>query len=344
MGQFQRPFGRKQRSPQGIPTQAPVPLDPRIPSIAQLPDEAVLLILNFVDNVTLLPVPWTLLQRIPSHTRLHTTIFAPEHDHEDQEQVWTCLTRLHGNRNLFSLSIHIVFQDEHRCRVRIQALKRVLLSCPRLARIPNLYVGPVHNMICGLGDGPLLGAVYCGLGFCRGEIPPALEELGVRSYFCYPWGQEQTFAFGPDSIYTLEITPRLTSLKEVSFEREYWNPEDQAIFLEAIPVTLETLNAPSWDCVSNKSGPIAHHGATLRNLAIHPVLNMKNTGKGYVTVTCPDFSAEMNAAMKRMSKEKRTPKLLATTSLELSLEIAVDGPLSESECWGWTKLEEERKI
>lgn len=145
-------------------------------------------------------------------------------------------------------------------------------SCPRLARIPKIYVGPPLTPPHGRGDGPHLGTPYCGLGFSNGEKPPALEELGAEPFFCYPWGREYTSDLGlrTNTIYcigysekgteeqywartfdwtplrrlndipvglALEVAPKLGNLKEVQFTAEYW---DNATFLEILPTTLES--------------------------------------------------------------------------------------------------------
>jgi hypothetical protein len=143
------------------------------------------------------PIPRALLNHVPTQTRLHTSVAAM---HEPHERVHAFLAQLVDNHNLFSLSVHIAFLDEHACRATMSILKQVLLSCPHLARIPMLYVGPPVTHIHGVLDGPGWGAPYCGLGLSGGERPPALEEFGLADY---PWGREPTAALAAGGIYCI---------------------------------------------------------------------------------------------------------------------------------------------
>jgi len=243
------------------------------------------------------PIPRALLNHVPTQTRLHTSVAAMNEPHE---RVHAFLAQLVNNHNLFSLSVHIAFLDEDTCRATMSTLKQVLLSCPRLARIPMLYVGPPVCRVHGVVDGPAPGAPYCGLGLSGGERPPALEELGLSDY---PWGREPTVALlAISSIYctgypekgneiqywvetfdwsrlrrlncipsnlALEIAPKLTALKEIILGDLYWDKTELTAFLEQIPTALELLSIPSWSYIGGKHGAISQHGATLRKLAIH---------------------------------------------------------------------------
>lgn len=243
------------------------------------------------------PIPRALLNHVPTHTRLHTSVAALEEPHD---QVRAFLAQLVDNQNLFSLSVRVAFKDEHVCRPTMRALKQVLLSCPRLARIPLLYVGPPIHPPCGIASWPESGAPYCGLGLSGGERPPALEELGVADY---PWGREPTVAllnahamyctgypekgnelqywaenfdwsrlrrlYDIPSYLALGIAPKLTALKEVVFDQRFDRRWDRTAFLEQIPTALELLTIPSWSDVSKKLGPITRHGVALRKLTIH---------------------------------------------------------------------------
>jgi hypothetical protein len=244
------------------------------------------------------PIPRALLNHVPMQTRLYTSVAAM---HEPHERVHAFLAQLVDNHNLFSLSAHIAFLDEHVCRATMSTLKQVLLSCPRLARIPMLYVGPPVTRIHGVVDGPDLGAPYCGLGLSGGERPPALEELGLTYY---PWGREPTAALlairsvyctgypekGNEVQYWVErfdwsrlrrlnsipsklalgIAPKLRALKEIIFDETidtYYI--ELTAFLEQIPTALELLTIPSWSYIGNKHGAVTQHGAALRKLTIH---------------------------------------------------------------------------
>jgi hypothetical protein len=242
------------------------------------------------------PIPRATLNHMPTQTRLHTSVAAMDEPHE---RVHAFLAQLVDNHNLFSLSVHIAFFDEHACRTAMRTLKQVLLSCPRLVRIPMLYVGPPDYRVHGVVDGPAPGAPYCGLGLSGGERPPALEELGLA---CYPWGREPTAALlAISSIYctgypekgnevqywaqtfdwsrlrrlnnipsnlALEIAPKLTALKEITLDL-CWDKTKLTPFLEQIPTALELLSIPNWSYIGDKHGAITQHGAGLRKLAIH---------------------------------------------------------------------------
>ena len=243
------------------------------------------------------PIPRALLNHVPMQTRLYTSVAAM---HEPHERVHAFLAQLVDNHNLFSLSVHTAFVDEHACRATMSILKQVLLSCPHLARIPMLYVGPPVNRIHGVLDGPGWGAPYCGLGLSGGERPPALEEFGLADY---PWGREPTAALAAGGIYctgypekgnevqywverfdwsrlrklnsipsklALGIAPKLRALKEIIFDEtiDTYYIEFTA-FLEQIPTALELLTIPSWSYIGNKHGAITQHGAALRKLTIH---------------------------------------------------------------------------
>jgi hypothetical protein len=251
-------------------------------------------------NVPVL-IPRAFLDHVPTRTRLHTCVGCIASD-ESHGQARAFLAQLADNQNLFSLSVHVAFFGEHACRATMRVLKQVLLSCPRLTRIPYLYIGPPEGVVGSCRP----GAPYCGLGLSGGERPPALEELGVT---VYPWGfvptaallaqlgiycaaypakvneiqyWAETFDWSrlrrlndiPSSL-GLDIAPKLIALKEVVFECRQW---DKATFLEQVPTELELVSIPGWSYVnrkpgpsyvSSKPGPITRHGAALRKLTIH---------------------------------------------------------------------------
>ncbi|KAG4431555.1 hypothetical protein IFR05_012968 [Cadophora sp. M221] len=402
MARIRAYFGKQKRKavPQRIASRLPVPLSPGRPSIAQLPDEVVLLILSFMESVELstiaslssslhekvlrtqhhlvtinldqprqsqgrldilgrnlllravrvlkvtggdnntpeveneiddilsrmaelmsgmtglcdlhwqcqVPIPRVFIDCIPARTRLHASVVAKRQRDQDHDRARKLLASLVDNTSLFTLSVDIAYEDEIACGLTMRELKRVLLSCPRLARIPKMFVGPPLKPPHGWGDGPRPGAPYCGLGFSNGEKPPALEELGAEPFSHYPWGREYTPNLGlrANTIYcidypekgteeqywartfdwtrlrrlndippclALKIAPKLVNLKEVEFKAQYW---DKATFLETLPTTLESLSIPSWGNVSSNLSCIILHGATLKKLTIHRVESHHN--------------------------------------------------------------------
>jgi hypothetical protein len=252
-------------------------------------------------NQATVPIPLSMLENLPARTRLHTSVLCEE-THELHDQAREFLARLVHNRNLVSLSVKVFFMEDQECRETMRILKRVLISCPNLTRLPSLYVGfpsgPQHH---GIWDGPIAGVPYCGLGFAGGERPPALEEFGVDRY---PWGREPDNSLIWNGLYStgypekgtevdywattfdwsrlvklhdlhpvlaLEIAPKLTSLKEVIFEDylEYIWDKTTALFLETIPAGLEVLSIPAWSQIGSRPAPITRNGADLRILKIH---------------------------------------------------------------------------
>jgi len=137
------------------------------------------------------PIPRIVLNSIPPQTNLHTAIAVKD---EPLDRLRAFLAQLVDNKNLFSLSVHIAFVNDQECSATLRILKQILLSCPRLVRIPLLFVGQPSRPPHGRADSPDFGAPYCGLGLSRGERPPPLEELGLMEY---PWGYERTAAFRP---------------------------------------------------------------------------------------------------------------------------------------------------
>lgn len=255
-----------------------------------------------VAYMTIVPIPLSILESLPLELRLHTSLICSEdNDGKSSAQGREFLARLENNQNLFSLSIHVRFWTEPWCLEVMCALKKVLLSCPNLRRLPLIDVwyprGPCF------GEEPLFGAPYCGLGLSDDERPPELEELGVPYY---PWGSDKPSTItsfnclgypekGTEMEYWAEafdwsrlhrlndipsdlaclIAPKLTRLKEFVLDGGGWEtrgiPWDMTVFLHKIASSLELLSIPSWNYVGNKPDPIMRHGSELRCLKIHEV-------------------------------------------------------------------------
>jgi hypothetical protein len=65
---------------------------------------------------------------------------------------------------------------------------------------------------------------------------------------------------------------------------------------------------------------------------------------GFIRVTCPDFSEEMNAELSRRVKENREDRRgLAEDAMRLLLEVALDGPLTLQEWRAWVELMQRHK-
>ncbi|KAI4866633.1 hypothetical protein F4820DRAFT_243761 [Hypoxylon rubiginosum] len=252
-----------------------------------------------VGEKTAVPIPISILKSLPFHMRLHTRVICEE-SAESHSQGREFLAYLANNRNLFTLSVRVWFITELECLKTMQALKKVLLSCPNLVRLPLIDVGYPGRPPHGIMDGPGLGAPYCGLGLSGVEKPAPLEELGIQFY---PWGHERRQAqeiyaegypekglewdywantFDWSQLLRLNdipcevasvMLPKLVSLKEmVVADRCYaW---DKTTFLNEIPSTLELLSIPSWEHVGYKPDSIIRHGTQLRRLEVHRAEHM----------------------------------------------------------------------
>ncbi|KAL2062134.1 hypothetical protein VTL71DRAFT_6400 [Oculimacula yallundae] len=442
------------------------------------------------------PIPLSLLQYNPSHTRIHANIDAIDFLGPNREQARDCFSRFFDSPNLISLQAYIIFYDESQWCLAMQALKRVLCSCPRLVRIPRLYIEPPSPHSWELRDGAIPGTTYFGLGLSGGEKPQPLEELGMQSFFLYDGNRVKTSSlvhqddsqFGVPRTGTelrywartfdwsrlrklnnisedlaKEIAPKLTNLREVNF---LYSKGMTTYPLRKIPSTLEILRLSSWSQFSKDLSSILRHGRTLRYLGIYsphgwygcrvsqlaqalhlsvlatglsclvsltvdlrrdtkrnawpyrsldaiarfpmlrhlhlcfkagngqpgidtphltvsearklydyvrsksstiqflelragcggkigaetwPSLESQNSvylkcqvslsegdaANGFVMVTCPDLSYEMNAELTRMSQAERIEGGSATTSVGLSLEVAVSGPFTCLEWLAW---------
>lgn len=245
---------------------------------------------------TVVPIPVSILEPLPSHLRLHTSVICEETS-ESHAQAREFLVRLVNNRNLFTLSVRVYYTIEQECLRTMQALRNALLSCPNLVRLPQVNVCYPSRPPHGIVEGPGSRNLYCGLGLSGGEKPSALEELGVEFY---PWGHKaihsydmyavgypeegseleywaETFDWSrlrrlniiPNELASL-IIPKLINLREmVVSDRCY--PWDKTVFLNEVPSTLESLTIPSWDHVGYKPDSIIRHSTQLRKLEVHRV-------------------------------------------------------------------------
>lgn len=266
------------------------------------PPEIVGMLGQIAVRQTSVPIPEPILAALHHEARLHTFVLCSEKK-ESHLQARTFLSRLAGSQSLHALSIRVIFIDEQDCLQTMHALKKVLLSCPNLTRIPNVHVWYPQkpcNAYSPPDDGP-----YFGLGFSNGEKPPALEELGLSHY---PWGWEGSPAYRgypekgyewsywaerfdwsrlvrlcpvPDFL-ALEMAPRLTNLKEVIIQgSEPGLPE----FFDNLTSPLEVIELPSWSPDNKRNLEIMDRfGATLKQLAIHQS-ELSWRDKNFVTVT-----------------------------------------------------------
>ncbi|RYP63440.1 hypothetical protein DL771_009293 [Monosporascus sp. 5C6A] len=238
-------------------------------------------------DTTAVPIPAPIMELLPPELRLHTSVFC-KHSKESHAQAREFLDRLTNNKSLRTLSVQIRFIEEQDCLETMRVLRKVLLSCPNLTRLPLLDIWYPTGGCYSYGP-PLMGGLYCGLGLSNGERPQPLEELGMSHY---PWGIEgashcqgypergfewdywaETFDWSRlirlnhiNSCLVPAITPKLTGLRELKFKVFSW---DEAGFLGEIASPLEILSIPGWYRVDNKPNPINRHGATLRKLKIH---------------------------------------------------------------------------
>ncbi|KAF4467860.1 hypothetical protein FALBO_5260 [Fusarium albosuccineum] len=252
---------------------------------------------------TSVPIPSDILAALPRASpylvRLHTSLCssALEGSHLEAR---TFLHDLEGNHNLSTLSVDVIYTNDLMCRDTMRALKRVLLSCPNLSRLPQINVHYPRVAYC---DGQPMDP-YCGLGFAGDEKPPPLQELGVLDY---PWGTPaytgypiraretlhwaSTFDWSrlarlnhvPDSLYT--IAPYLTALRELALDEP---SSIEMELLDDIASPLEILSFSSWKRVGNEPKRITKFAATLRQLRVHE--NESSWGYGsHGLITTPDL-------------------------------------------------------
>ncbi|RYP16767.1 hypothetical protein DL767_010133 [Monosporascus sp. MG133] len=240
-----------------------------------------------LERTTAVPIPALIMELLPPELRLHTSVFCT-HSKESHAQARKFLDCLANKQNLRTLSVRILFIEEQDCLETMRALKKVLLSCSNLTRLPLLNVWYPNEGCEGYGP-PLMGGLYCGLGLSNGERPPPLEELGMRQY---PWGLEgapqcqgypekgfewdywaKTFDWSRLTrlnhipyFLASAIAPTLTGLRELTLEQF---SSVEADFLDEVTSLLEILSISGWSRVDNNPNPINRHGATLRKLKIH---------------------------------------------------------------------------
>ncbi|KAI1375971.1 hypothetical protein F4677DRAFT_419907 [Hypoxylon crocopeplum] len=245
-----------------------------------------------VGQKTAIPIPSAILEPLPRPLRLHTSVTCT-YTSESHAQAHEFLARLTNNQSLFALSVRVSFITEEQCLETMRALKKVLLSCSNLRRLPWIDVWYPRGGFPG--GGPGIDSLYCGLGLSGGERPPALEELGITYY---PWGQEnkppvRVYCIGyPEKGTEVEywaktfdwsqlikltelppelaglIAPKLTRLREVLYQEQlgFW---DMSTFINDIASPLELLTIPSWTHVGNKPDAMIRHGSSLRKLKMH---------------------------------------------------------------------------
>lgn len=261
---------------------------------------------------TAVPIPAAILAALPSKSRLHTSVFCTETREEHilaaHLQVRMFLQRLAACQNLCTLHVQITFIEEEHCLRTMRELKKVLMSCPNLTRLPRVDVWYPRGGYSGYGP-PLGDGLYCGLGFSNGERPQPLTVLGVGDY---PWGIEGAPNYqgypadsskyewdywidffdwsrlerlhDTDPRLTRRIASKLTNLRELVLEEQRGHLE--AGFADDITAPLELISLTGWHHINRKLESISRFGTTLRELKLHePESRWEDEDHAYITVT-----------------------------------------------------------
>ncbi|RSM11084.1 hypothetical protein CDV31_006983 [Fusarium ambrosium] len=231
------------------------------------------------------PIPsdiMAILSRVgPPLVRLHTSLFCNGLQ-DSHVQARAILRNLEQCQNLSTLSVDITYTDHQVCFGTMSALKRVLLSCPNLTRLPRI---DVHYPRVRCFPGALEDS-YCGLGFSHDEKPPPLQELGLLEY---PWGGPRRIGYPietrevdhwasafdwsrlvhlndvPEFLMT-DMAPHLPMLTELTLNR----PTSYGIeVLDDIESPLESLSFSDWKHLGNEPKRITRFAATLQRLRVH---------------------------------------------------------------------------
>ncbi|RSL49056.1 hypothetical protein CEP54_012622 [Fusarium duplospermum] len=217
----------------------------------------------------------------PPLIRLHTSLTCNALQ-DSHVRARTLLRDLEQSQNLSTLSVDITYTNHQVCLSTMSALKRVLLSCPNLTRLPRIDVH-YPRVRCFPG---VLDDSYCGLGFSHDEKPPSLQELGLLEY---PWGGPRSIGYPietgevyhwastfdwsrlvhlnevPDFLAT-EMAPNLPMLRELSLNQPA--SYDMEV-LDDLVSPLESLTFSNWNRLGNEPRRIIKFAATLRRLRVH---------------------------------------------------------------------------
>ncbi|RYO92307.1 hypothetical protein DL764_008149 [Monosporascus ibericus] len=126
------------------------------------------------------PIPAPIMQLLPPELRLHTSVFCAysKESHAQAREFFNCLA---NKQNLRTLSVQISFIEEQDCLETMRALKKALLSCPNLTRLPLLDIWYPREGAKGLRTAELW--------FPLGVEPPAprpfLTISSARHLFSY---------------------------------------------------------------------------------------------------------------------------------------------------------------
>ncbi|KAB5560301.1 hypothetical protein GE09DRAFT_86810 [Coniochaeta sp. 2T2.1] len=240
------------------------------------------------------PIPGSLLQslKLRPQVQLHAAVTS-----------WSLTTRasllnisiLTSSPNLRSLRVDVDYVQSFECLETVRPLKGLLLSCPNLRKLSLDIHLPQDGCIYHE-----LTRDYCGLGFSKGERPPALEDLEIVAY---PWGHHSSnWGYGsvgypekgteqdywaehfdwsrlrrlvlPDASLAQKISQKLTSLKEIGFLPDMhprpipvYDRQAAASFLREVAPTLESITVPQR-FMRHSMTPILRHGLSLRKLAL----------------------------------------------------------------------------